>query len=793
MRGALSLLWLALPLAAAGETTEFCLEGEFDLGARYQGLRPAAGEFYPVTWCVISEDDSDRVMFSGSGNSNPDMTGDWTVAYLPPDTVRIVNRKSPPDVEFIGAVIDDEMARVRRLDPRRLQEELSDTRSSIRGLDVTYRDDRIMRVSTTADLPLRGRVDVHWLWVWDEPDRPRLKIVVDNTTMLRATGRWRTLDSSEAAAAWDPTAGAVPVEVDGERWPASIDMRLAELDDGVHVVQGVRTGFHHLVVETDEGLVVADAPTGWTEFHHLPPADLVPGLGVSGLSRKLIEFLAAELNKPRIHAVALTHAHDDHAGGAAAFAEIGAAVYATPELAGFFADALDIDVRAVGDDTVIGRKRNRVRLVSMGPGPHADSMLGVWAVDRGWFFVSDVHVPRSDAAVPRAGRAATECWFASWAVENLPEETRVVNSHSDVQTPVRRLRSYLTSDVCLEVASDSAPGHAVAPAAESVPGVDSYYQDVTVSDGAVLRTITTRPEGDTQRRHPLLFAQWVSCGSLAYREGSGSREVLAALARDSGLSLVRVERSAVTNGAACEALDFDTEFRHYVEAYKQLLKSDRIDARKVYVYGSSLGSNTAPLLAAELQEAGYDIAGVMVQGGGGVTYLERMLNFDRQYLERRPAEVAPDDIHDEFLHRARFHYEYLVNGRHPDDVAADSATMTNVRRDVRGMGEDDHYGRPFAWHQQLAKRNFLAAWAEVDAPVLVIFNAFDQFESRHSHKLIADTVNRLRPGTATYVERPNVGHSDNRFDTIEAAYAGEGGVADWRGAAEIMLDWLSRL
>ncbi len=791
MRGALSFLLLALPFAAAGETTEFCLDGEFDLGARYQGLRPAAGEFYPSTWCVVSEDDSDRVMFSGSGNSNPDMESAWTVAYLPPDTVRIVNRESPPDIEFPGAVIDDEMNRVRRLDPRRLQEELNDTQGSIRDLDVTRRDGRVVRVSTHADLPLRGRVDVHWLWGWDDPERPTLKIVVDDVTMLRATGRWRTLSRAEATAAWEATPGAAPQEVDGSLWPASINMRLVELDDGVHLVRGVRTGFQHLVVETDEGLVVADAPAGWVEFHHLPPSDLVPGLGTSGLSRKLIEFLAAEFNKPRIQAVALTHAHDDHAGGAGAFAEIGAKVYATPELAGFIADALDIDVSTVGGETFIGRKENRVQLVSLGPGPHAESILGVWAVDRGWFFVSDVHVPRSDAAVPREERAATECWFANWAVENLPEATRVVNSHSDVQTPVRRLRSYLTSDACRQIAAQ----HAETPAqpAESMPGVDSYFEDVTVSDGAVLRTITTLPEGDTKRRHPLLFTQWVSCGSLAYREGSSSREVLAALARDSGLALVRVERSAVANGPSCESLDFDTEFAHYVDAYRQLLESDRVDARKVYVYGSSLGSNTAPLLAAELQDAGYDIAGIIVQGGGGVTYLERMLNFERQYLERRPDDVAPGDIHDEFLPRAGFQYEYLVEGRHPDVVAADSAAMAAVRKDILGMGDDDQYGRPFAWHQQLARRNFLEAWAEVDAPVLVIFNAFDQYESRHGHRLIADTVNRLRPGTATYVERPNIGHSDYRFETIEAAYADEGGVPAWQEAAEIMLDWLSRL
>lgn len=330
--------------------------------------------------------------------------------------------------------------------------------------------------------------------------------------------------------------------------------------------------------------------------------------------------------------------------------------------------------------------------------------------------------------------------------------------------------------------------------ADPYPRVDAFGRVVEVSDGSRLATTITLPEGESSPRHPLLFTQWVSCGSLEYREDSNSRELLAALARQSGLALVLVERSAVDGtGPSCAELDYDTEIDHYVEAFTELLGDRRIDASRVFVYGSSLGSTTAPLVATELQRRGFDIAGIMVQGGGGVSYYERMLAFDRIYLERRPAEVAPADVQPEFLLRAKFNYEYLVEGRHPDEVAADSPGMARVRSDILGLGDSDHYGRPYAWHQQAARRNFLAAWAELDAPVLVIFNEFDQFESRHGHRLIVDTVNRLRPGTATYVERAGIGHSDNRYDDIVQAYPREGGTPAWGGAAEIMLHWLKTL
>ncbi len=454
--------------ANAEGVTEFCLDGELDLGARYQGTTPAPGEFYPTTWCVVTEVDTRRVLFSGAGRSNPDMDGSWTVAYLPPGTVRIVNRDAPPDVEFLGADSLEEALRVRRLDPRRLLEEFHATPDALRGARVLLREGRLASVQTSAALPLRGEVDVDWNWDWSNEGNPKLRLLLDDTLLFEATGRWRELPDDEAAALWTATPGAEPVEVDGDRWPASVDMQLIDLADGVHLVRGVRTGFQHLVVDTDDGLVVADAPAGWVEFHHIPPSDLVPGLGVSGLSEAFIDFLNREFPGRPVRAVALTHFHDDHSGGARAFAAAGAEIYATQESARFFERALNLpsmpddrlrriggsaSVSPVSEPLLIGGGTNRVQLLPIGAGPHAYAMLGVLAIDRGYFFVSDVHVPNSEADSPREGRAVTECWFARWAVDHLPSEVRVVNSHSRPVTPVARLANYLDSDVCAETAS----------------------------------------------------------------------------------------------------------------------------------------------------------------------------------------------------------------------------------------------------------------------------------------------------------------------------------------------------
>lgn len=462
-RAFLAALASALASTVFADTTRFCLEGEFDLAARYQGMHPESGEFYPSTWCVISEDETDRVMFSGTGKSNPDLDGSWTVAYFPPDMVRIVNRDDPPDIEFHATDNAAEARSVRRLDPRRLTAEFRAHPERFNDMRIELADSRLEKLVTAADLPLRGRVPVTWSWSWADPDRPEFVLRVDGMVIFHGTAWWETVDQAKANSTWAPTPGPEPVEVPGEHWPARVDMELVNLTDDVYLVRGVRTGFRHMVVDTSEGLVVGDAPAGWVELHQIPPSDLVPGLGISGLAEQLIDFLKTEFEGRPIAAVALTHFHDDHAGGARAFAAAGAKVYAPAPTEAFLDKALNrpempgdrlatagssVDVIPVARAVTIGEGPSSARIVPLGPGPHVEASLGLWAVDRDYFFVSDIHVPGSDADTPQELRAKTECWFAARATELLPKSVRVVNSHSSAVTPITRLEAYLESTAC---------------------------------------------------------------------------------------------------------------------------------------------------------------------------------------------------------------------------------------------------------------------------------------------------------------------------------------------------------
>lgn len=321
-----------------------------------------------------------------------------------------------------------------------------------------------------------------------------------------------------------------------------------------------------------------------------------------------------------------------------------------------------------------------------------------------------------------------------------------------------------------------------------LPGLETEYGSVKTSEGVRLRTILTRPAGARDRLPAIMLAQWVSCGSLDF--GADRQNELRMIADRSGMVLIRVERSGTgdSEGVPCGELDYDTEVRHYREAFDQIARHPWVDSSRIIIFGSSLGSTTAPLIA-----QGKDIAGIAVQGGGAVTYLERMINFDRIFLERS-GKYTPAQIHEEMTRRIPFHVEYLINGKTPEQIERERPDLKGVWQSIRGGAEaPPHYGRPYAWHQEAAKHDFLEAWTNIRAPVLVIHGEYDQFEPEHGHRLIADNVNKLRPGSATFIQIPKADHNIDVYPSADDAYADRNGTPRRDLLAQPIIEWARKI
>lgn len=321
---------------------------------------------------------------------------------------------------------------------------------------------------------------------------------------------------------------------------------------------------------------------------------------------------------------------------------------------------------------------------------------------------------------------------------------------------------------------------------EEFAGVTVEYGALQTPDGSRLRTLITRPEGASSPLPAIFFTQWVSCDSVEINRPGVWLEVMRAVIERSGMVFIRVERASGgdSEGPACHELDYDTEVEHYRHAFDQLVREPLVDTRQVYIWGNSLGSTTAPLVA-----RGKRVAGILVDGGGALTYFERMLQFDRIGFEG--SAMDPGEIDDHLRSHAEFHVEYLLKTRTPEAIVEEHPRLDGVWQNIRGTGDGVHYGRPYAWHQQAAKRSFLRAWAEFKGSALVIFHEYDQFESLAGHALIVDTLNELRPGSATLEILPQTGHDFRRYPSRDHAVQGEDGVPDAQTAVGVILSWLS--
>jgi len=323
-------------------------------------------------------------------------------------------------------------------------------------------------------------------------------------------------------------------------------------------------------------------------------------------------------------------------------------------------------------------------------------------------------------------------------------------------------------------------------AAEVHPGMVVEPLVLTVADGTRLRAVVTKPQGAQGRLPAILFVPWLSCSTVAIpRENlDGWSVMLQRLVRESGAVVWRTDKRGVGGSDGdCAALDYETELADQRASLDALRRRPDVDPRRIVIFGGSMGSNMAPLLAADS-----DVAGVAVWGGGARTWAERIMAFERNRIELRgtPVEARAAAM----TARHRFVDRFLIGGASPQAIAAADPALGAVWRDFAGARDTTLYGRPFAFHLQAQRRNWAAAWDRVRAPVLATLGENDWFEDAAGVALIGDVVNRDSPGRARVLIIPGLDHHFSRYSDRRAAFREEGGVVDVEPVMRELLPWL---
>lgn len=78
----------------------------------------------------------------------------------------------------------------------------------------------------------------------------------------------------------------------------------------------------------------------------------------------------------------------------------------------------------------------------------------------------------------------------------------------------------------------------------------------------------------------------------------------------------------------------------------------------------------------------------------------------------------------------------------------------------------------------------------MSAPVLVLYGEYEWFGSYDAAALIAEIVNRNKPGSASLRVLPKLNHHFTRFATARDAFKEQGGTTDAAPAVTAILEWL---
>jgi len=325
--------------------------------------------------------------------------------------------------------------------------------------------------------------------------------------------------------------------------------------------------------------------------------------------------------------------------------------------------------------------------------------------------------------------------------------------------------------VAFKVLREGKPLELSAPLTEKPrdPGNKNFtveYGFIT-SHGQRMRTIITRPT--KPGKHPgLFFIQGFSPVSYDYTLATATGDVatidgpiLFDMANSNYVTM-RVEKPGVgdSEGGPFETMDFRTESDIYVQALKQLRDTPGVDLDNVFIFGHSMGGSFGPMVACEVP-----VKGLIVYGCAGRTWFEYLMDTIRyQGLVGGQSFVEADE---EARKGAQIMALAMIEKKsaaeikvmHPELTALVDAYFPN------GMFN----GKTLDFWRQLNEINFPEYWVKSNAHVLAVRGESDFVTYDVDHKLIADIVNRARPGQGKFMVVPNSDHLFHNFPTEQAS------------------------
>ncbi|MFO0950297.1 MAG: PDZ domain-containing protein [Isosphaeraceae bacterium] len=313
--------------------------------------------------------------------------------------------------------------------------------------------------------------------------------------------------------------------------------------------------------------------------------------------------------------------------------------------------------------------------------------------------------------------------------------------------------------------------------------------DAVSSRGGRLRTLVTRPKGFEGKRPALFVIQGLGGFSVEGIPGNPPlyNQIIDAFSQK-GFVTFRVEKPGQgdSEGGPTQDVDFETELDGYRQGLKALKAYEFVDADNILIFGHSMGGIMGPLVAAESP-----VKGVAAYGTASKTWYEYLLENTRRQMALGGASAA--DIDDGLRKDSVINYQVFLEGKNPDDVAKANPALADRVREMFQAGRY-YSGRNHGFFRQLSAKNMPAAWEKFGGHALAIWGKADFVSTEADHALIAETVNRARPGQGTFLALEGIDHGFNRADTQAESFAAMGKTGEFNPLIVTTLtDWAEKV
>jgi hypothetical protein len=313
---------------------------------------------------------------------------------------------------------------------------------------------------------------------------------------------------------------------------------------------------------------------------------------------------------------------------------------------------------------------------------------------------------------------------------------------------------------------------------ETSAEVDVVY-DAVNSGNSIRRTVITKPKGGG--RHPaVLLIGGIGCYAVdnPLNENEGYRPLISALTRQ-GFVTIRVEKSGIgdSTGTPCGEVNLDTEVEGYTAGLSALKKLPYVDAKRTFIVGHSIGGVVGPIVAAK-----EPVRGLFVMETVGLTWYEYELINTRRQLKL--GGTPPAELGAAMLLKQWCTHRLLI----------DRAPRAEILKAKPDCAEFMSYPASDSYVQQIASQNNAGLWTALKGvDVAVLYGAADFVTGVEESQALVEAANAARPGSATYIEIPDMDHFLMQSPSQAAAFQRmqSGGQAQFHPKlGQIVVDWL---